>query len=70
MSALGGTADKSVAPAFVCFWTKADKDRFWPGTVCPLMTQCGRAALLHELIAPTTRIYTRRTLQVSSVTAD
>jgi hypothetical protein len=31
-------ADNPTAPAFVRFWNKADKDRFWPGTVCPLMT--------------------------------
>ena len=26
------------APAFVRFWTKADKDEFYAGAVCPLMT--------------------------------
>jgi hypothetical protein len=29
---------------FVRFWTIADKRGFWPGTVCPLMTQSGHAA--------------------------
>ena len=32
------------APAFVRFWTKADKAEFSPEAVCPLMTQCGWAA--------------------------
>jgi hypothetical protein len=31
-------ADNSPAPAFVRFWTTADIVGFWPGTVCPLMT--------------------------------
>jgi hypothetical protein len=31
-------AGNPTEPAFVRFWTKADKDRFWPGTLCPLMT--------------------------------
>ena len=32
-------ADNSAAPANSRFWTKTDKVGFWPGTVCPLMTQ-------------------------------
>jgi len=31
-------ADNTTAPAFVRYWTKADKGGFWPATVCPLMT--------------------------------
>jgi hypothetical protein len=34
-------ADKAAVPAFVCFWTKADKVEFWPETVCLLITQSG-----------------------------
>src|ERR1039457_126395 len=34
-------ADNPVAPAFVRFWTKADKGGFWPAMVCPLMTHSG-----------------------------
>ena len=30
-------ADNPVAPAFVRYWTKADKTRFWPKMACPLM---------------------------------
>ena len=32
-------ADKTAASAFVRFWTITDKGGFWPGTVCPLVTQ-------------------------------
>ena len=31
-------ADKSAAPTFVRYWTKADKGRFWAAMVCPLLT--------------------------------
>jgi hypothetical protein len=31
-------ADIPTAPAFVRFWATADKGGFWPGMVCPLMT--------------------------------
>jgi len=31
-------ADNPIAPAFVRFWTKADKGGFWPAAVCPLLT--------------------------------
>jgi hypothetical protein len=31
-------ADNPIAPAFVRFWGTADKDRFWPAMVCPLLT--------------------------------
>ena len=31
-------ADKPTALVFVAYWTKADKSRFWLGTVCPLLT--------------------------------
>jgi hypothetical protein len=34
-------ADNPVAPAFVRYWTKADKTRFWPKMACPLMTHLG-----------------------------
>jgi hypothetical protein len=34
-------ADNPTVPAFVCYWTKADKGGFWPGEVCPLLTQSG-----------------------------
>jgi hypothetical protein len=34
-------ADNPTAPAFVGFWTIADKGGVRPGTVCPLMTQSG-----------------------------
>ena len=32
-------ADNPTTPAFVRFWTKADKVGFWPAMVCPLMTE-------------------------------
>src|SRR5450759_1101914 len=32
-------ADNPIAPAFVRFWTKADKIGFWPAMVCQLLTQ-------------------------------
>jgi hypothetical protein len=32
-------ADMPTAPAFVLFWTIADKGGFWREIVCPLMTQ-------------------------------
>src|ERR1035437_6807658 len=31
-------ADNPTASAFVRYWTKADKGRFWPTMVCPLLT--------------------------------
>ena len=34
-------ADNPTAPAFVRFWTKADKIEFWPKAVCRLMTHRG-----------------------------
>ena len=34
-------ADNLTAPAFVRFWTKADKIGFSPRTLCRLMTQSG-----------------------------
>jgi hypothetical protein len=34
-------ANNPVAPAFVRYWTKADKAEFSPGSVCPLVTQSG-----------------------------
>ena len=37
-------ADNPTAPAFVRYWTKADIAGFWPGTVCPLLTQSGHSA--------------------------
>jgi predicted DNA-binding ribbon-helix-helix protein len=50
-------ADIPAAPAFVRFWTKADKGGFWPVTVCPLMThkrhwQCTAAIFLMAVSAP------------------
>jgi hypothetical protein len=30
-------ADNPTAPAFVRYWTKADKAGFGPGTACPLL---------------------------------
>jgi hypothetical protein len=36
-------ADTPVVPAFVRFWTIADKGGVWPGTVFPLMTQSGHS---------------------------
>jgi hypothetical protein len=33
-----GSVPSALAPAFVRYWTKADIARFWPGTVCPLLT--------------------------------
>ena len=38
----GLLADNPVAPAFVRYWTKADKVGFWPAMVCPLMTHNGQ----------------------------
>jgi hypothetical protein len=32
-------ADNPAVPAFVRFWTKADKVGLWSAMVCPLMTQ-------------------------------
>jgi hypothetical protein len=32
-------ADNPTAPAFVRYWTKADKAGFWREMVCPLLTQ-------------------------------
>jgi hypothetical protein len=34
-------ADNPTVPAFVRYWTKADKGGFWPAEVCPLLTQSG-----------------------------
>jgi hypothetical protein len=39
------------------YWTKADKDRFWPGMVCPLLTHqrhwlCTAAMFLMPVSAP------------------
>src|ERR1035437_4426801 len=31
-------ADNPTVPAFIRFWTKADKVGFWPAMVCPQMT--------------------------------
>ena len=39
-------ADNPTVPAFVRFWTKADKGSFLPAMVCPLMTQSGHSAYL------------------------
>jgi len=41
MSAVTPEADIATALANVRFWGTADKDRFWPAMVCPLMTQSG-----------------------------
>src|SRR5664280_2084900 len=32
-------ADNPTVAAFVRFWTKADRVKFWPTMACPLMTQ-------------------------------
>jgi hypothetical protein len=40
--------DKAAAPEFVRFWTIADKDRFWPAMVCPLLTQSGHSTQRHH----------------------
>src|SRR5450759_4159494 len=50
-------ADNPAAPAFVCFWTKADKGGFWPAMVCPLLTHqrhwlCTAAMVLMSVSAP------------------
>ena len=37
-------ADNATAPAFVRFWTTADKFRFRPAEVCRLKTQIGQRA--------------------------
>ena len=41
----------------VRYWTKADNGRFWPATVCPLLTQqrhrlCTAAMVLMPVSAP------------------
>ena len=40
-------ADIAAAPAYARFRTIADKAEFWPGTVCPIMSQGGHSASLH-----------------------
>src|SRR5690242_19054536 len=37
-------SERSSAPSFVRYWTKADKVGFWPRMVCPLLTQSGHGA--------------------------
>jgi hypothetical protein len=39
-------ADNPTVPAFVRYWTKADKGGFWPAEVCPLLTQSRHRGLL------------------------
>ena len=50
-------ADNPAVAEFVRYWTKADKARFWPVMVCPLMTQkrhwlCTAAMVLMPVSAP------------------
>jgi len=42
-------ADLPPHPLIGRFWTKADKGGFWPGMVCPLMTQSGQMKVLSTL---------------------
>ena len=44
-------ADNPAAPAFVRYWTKADKAGFWPAMVCPLLTHNGHGRALHGAVA-------------------
>ena len=52
-------ADNPTAPAFVCYWTKADKAQFWTAMVCPLMTQSPRTRdpMLNRALSCTFRIF-------------
>jgi len=50
-------ADNPTAPAFVRYWTKADKAGFWREMVCPLLTHkrhwlCTAAMVLMLVSAP------------------
>ena len=49
----------------VRYWTKADNGRFWPATVCPLLTHIRHGPLRYEaaghaVTVPETDIVNRR----------